>query len=53
MWRSFKFIFDFGDWWEFNILIEEIKEGETIDEVKLIKSYGTAPKQYPDYDEEW
>ncbi len=51
--ESFKFIFDFGDWWEFDILIEKIKEGETVDEVKLIKSYGTAPEQYPDYDEEW
>jgi len=51
--ESFKFIFDFGDWWEFDIFIEEIREGESIDEVKLIKSYGTAPKQYPNYEEEW
>ena len=51
--ESFKFIFDFGDWWEFDILIEEIKEGESVDDFKLIKSYGTAPEQYPDYNEEW
>jgi hypothetical protein len=50
--NSFKFIFDFGDSWEFDILIEKIIEGKTIDDFKLIKSVGKAPKQYLDYDEE-
>lgn len=51
---SFKFIFDFGDWWEFDILIEKIDHGRKIDKIELVKSYGKAPKQYPDYnDEEW
>ena len=49
--NSFTFIFDFGDWWEFDILIEKIKEGESIENFKLIKSVGKAPEQYPDYDE--
>jgi len=49
--NSFKFIFDFGDWWEFDILIEKIDEGKSMDDFKLIKSVGEAPKQYPDYDE--
>lgn len=51
--NSFTFIFDFGDWWEFDIFIEKIVEGESMDDFKLIKSVGKAPKQYPDYDEEW
>lgn len=51
--ENFKFIFDFGDWWEFDILIEKIDESREIKGVKLIKSQGEAPKQYPDYDEEW
>ncbi|CAA6800397.1 MAG: Unknown protein [uncultured Sulfurovum sp.] len=51
--NSFTFIFDFGDWWEFDILIEKIDEGKCIEEFKLIKSVGKAPEQYPDYDEEW
>ena len=52
--ETFKFIFDFGDWWEFDILIEKIDEGKKLDELKLIKSYGEAPKQYDyeDWDEE-
>ncbi|MBD3793437.1 MAG: hypothetical protein IE889_04660 [Campylobacterales bacterium] len=51
--ENFKFIFDFGDWWEFDILIEKIDESREIKGVKLIKSQGEAPEQYPDYDEEW
>jgi len=51
--NSFTFIFDFGDWWEFNIWIEKIEEGKRMDDFKLIKSVGKAPKQYPDWDEEW
>ena len=51
--NSFTFIFDFGDWWEFNIMIEKIEEGKRMDDFKLIKSVGDAPEQYSDYDEEW
>lgn len=53
--ESFKFIFDFGDNWEFDILIENIDNSREIDSVKLIKSHGEAPEQYPDYydEEEW
>ena len=51
--ESFKFIFDFGDNWEFDILIENIDSSREIGSVKLIKSHGDAPEQYPDYDDEW
>ncbi len=50
--NSFTFIFDFGDWWEFDIFIEKIEEGEFIENFKLIKSVGEAPEQYPDYEED-
>ncbi len=51
--EKFKFIFDFGDSWEFDILIENIDSSREINSVKLVKSHGDAPEQYPDYDEEW
>jgi len=51
--NSFTFIFDFSDWWEFDIFIEKIEEGKHMDDFKLIKSVGESPKQYPDWDEEW
>ena len=50
--NSFTFIFDFGDWWEFDILIEKIEESNCIEGFNLIKSVGKAPEQYPEYDEE-
>ncbi|MBD2327177.1 plasmid pRiA4b ORF-3 family protein [Alkalinema sp. FACHB-956] len=49
-----KYIFDFGDWWEFQILLEAIEpatDGENYIELRAQK--GTAPQQYPDYDETW
>ena len=49
--ESFVFIFDFGDWWKFDIFIEKIEEGESIEGVKLLKSYGVAPEQYPYYED--
>jgi hypothetical protein len=51
--ESFQFIFDFGANWEFNIFIEDIDKSREIESVKLIKSHGEAPEQYPEYDEEW
>jgi len=51
--ESFKFIFDFGDWWEFDILIEKIDESRKIEETKVVKSHGEAPKQYEYYDEDF
>ena len=44
--ESFTFIFDFGDWWEFDILIEKFFEGKKIEKVEIIKSHGEAPTQY-------
>lgn len=51
---SMKFIFDFGDWWEFNILLEKVDNNFELDEssAKLLEMKGKAPEQYPDWDEE-
>jgi len=53
--ENFKFIYDFGDNWEFDILIENIDNSREIESIKLVKSHGEAPEQYPDYcdEEEW
>lgn len=51
---SMKFVFDFGDWWEFNVLLEKVDEAGEQDEAKVIAAKGEAPEQYPDWpDEEW
>jgi hypothetical protein len=46
------FLFDFGDNWEFLLVVEAIDaEGKPLAKPKVIKSEGKAPEQYPDYDE--
>jgi hypothetical protein len=46
-------VFDFGDWWEFNVVLESIDEPDPkLKKAKVIDKKGKAPEQYPDYDEE-
>lgn len=46
------FKFDFGDCWKFELRLERIEEErKDAREIELIDSGGTAPPQYPDYDE--
>ncbi|MDS5309291.1 hypothetical protein RLC09_00255 [Streptococcus pneumoniae] len=54
--NNWGFIFDFGDEWRFECQV--LREIETEDqEAYLVRSVGTSPEQYPDYDgfdyEEW
>lgn len=46
------FIFDFGDRWEFNIMLESVDENHTINDAgaEFLDKKGEAPKQYPDWD---
>ena len=49
---SMQFIFDFGDWWEFNVLLEKIDSDYKINStgVELLDGKGEPPEQYPDWD---
>lgn len=46
------YIFDYGDQWEFDIIVN-IKTGTEInlENPEIIKKAGDSPEQYPDYDE--
>ncbi len=47
------YVFDFGDWWEFNVVLESIDEPDPkIKKAKVIDKKGKAPEQYSDYEEE-
>ncbi len=47
------YLFDYGDEWLFNILLEKIDEGkESNGSPEIIESEGEAPEQYPDYEDE-
>ena len=49
------YIFDFGDWWEFDLKLEKIEPDEKrTDYGAIIESKGLAPEQYPSWeDEDW
>jgi len=49
---SMTFVFDFGDWWEFDVKLEKVKSG-TFDDfmADVTAAEGEPPEQYPDYDE--
>ncbi len=49
--RKFRYLFDFGDSWQFDIVLEEIREGEKVPkEPKILEEHGKAPKQYRDWE---
>ena len=49
---SMTYIFDFGDWWEFNVQLEKIATDDLRTNYgAIIESYGEAPLQYPDWEE--
>lgn len=52
--QNFLYLFDYGDEWRFNVKLHAINENGDPDAEypKLIESVGTAPQQYPDYEEE-
>lgn len=50
--NSMTYIFDFGDWWEFDVQLEQIQaDNSRLGYAEIIESHGDAPKQYPDEDE--
>ncbi len=49
--RKFRYLFDFGDSWMFDIVLEEIREGEKAPkEPKVLEEHGKAPEQYPEWE---
>ena len=47
------YVFDFGDWWEFNVVLESIDEPDPkLKKAKVIDQKGKAPKQYDNDDDE-
>jgi hypothetical protein len=46
------FLFDFGDNWEFDIVLEAIRPGDSTSNARMVEAQGEAPEQYPDWDDE-
>ena len=50
----FHYLFDFGDDWWLRIRVQNITETKSKKKhIKLIKSFGEPPPQYPDYDDDY
>jgi|GEM_PF-432717 len=51
---SMLYVFDFGDNWEFQVVLEEIQPGKPKrNSNKILERKGKAPEQYPDWGEEY
>jgi hypothetical protein len=50
----FHYLFDFGDEWWHRIRVQSIKEAPSKKKhIKLIKSVGESPSQYPDFNDDY
>ena len=50
----FHYLFDFGDDWWHRIRVQNVIETKSKKKhIKLIKSFGESPPQYPDYDDDY
>lgn len=45
---SMEFVFDFGDWWEFEVLLEKTDADYELEYCEIVDSKGIAPEQYGD-----
>jgi hypothetical protein len=50
---SMLYVFDFGDWWEFDVQLETVQASALqLDHATILESHGAAPPQYPDWEDE-
>lgn len=50
--RHMLYVYDFGDWWEFDVTLERIDPLDPkVQKPVILESYGDAPEQYPSWDE--
>ena len=48
--QTMTYVFDFGDWWEFDVTLEQINPDMQIKEAVLLQAHGESPEQYPHWD---
>lgn len=52
--QKIKYLFDFGDEWVFDILVEKIdQEASMAPKPRITQVQGKSPEQYPDEDYDW
>ncbi len=48
--QAMTYVFDFGDWWEFDVTLERVDPEMAIDGPVLLEKHGRAPQQYRWYE---
>ncbi len=43
------FLFDFGDDWRFELLVERVNDGPASQEPQVLEAHGAAPVQYDNW----
>jgi hypothetical protein len=52
--QNMTFLFDFGDNWEFDLTLQQIRPQDSkITQAEILQSHGQAPEQYPDYEDDY
>jgi hypothetical protein len=46
------FVYDFGDWWEFDVALEQVDPGMALEEATILESHGEPPEQYPTWEDD-
>lgn len=46
-----EFLFDYGDNWEFELILEDINPDEVGKATRILETKGEAPEQYPEWDD--
>ena len=50
--QSMTYLYDFGDWWEFKVMLERLDPPDrAMKEPAILEARGEAPQQYPSWDE--
>ena len=49
--QKMKFIYDFGDWWEFDIILEHVDPEKHVAHAEIVEEHGAPPPQYGEVDE--
>jgi len=49
--QTMTYLFDFGDWWEFDVSLEKVDPDMVIEDSVILEAHGEPPEQYPSWDD--
>ena len=51
--QSMTYVFDFGDSWTFDLVLEQVDPEKTTTSASILESHGEPPEQYPTWDDDY